>query len=269
MPQPLVSVIIPTYNRSAFLRSALDSVLRQTLDELELIVIDDGSRDDTPALLDSLADRRVEVTTHTLNRGIAEARNSGLLAARGKYVAWLDSDDVAGPIGLPGKSTTSKPVPKSLWSAGVPARSIGTATAAAESGCRLSIPTTSDAGLLFKSAFQQSSVMGRAAILKDTPYDRSFPERGYRRACQDCATPPPREFAAHPGGPSDPREPESPASAAARYAGPGRISAPQLAAMGVEFSEEDLLSHAALARSPRPPNGIVDRGSGRRNGCRG
>ena len=94
---PLVSVIIPTYNRAWVLKEAVDSVLAQEFGDFELIVVDDGSTDATAELLAAYADR-VRVLRQT-NRGVSAARNAGIAAARGKLIAFLDSDD----LWLPGK----------------------------------------------------------------------------------------------------------------------------------------------------------------------
>ena len=87
-----VSVIIPTYNYGRYLGEAIDSALGQTLPPLEVIVVDDGSTDDTPQVLASYGDR-IRVVRQK-NSGVAVARNSGIAAARGDYVAFLDADDV-------------------------------------------------------------------------------------------------------------------------------------------------------------------------------
>ncbi len=89
---PLVSVIIPTYNYGHFLREAVDSVLNQTLRDLECIIVDDGSTDDTCRILASITDRRV-VKTGTSRGGVSAARNHGLELCRGDFVAFLDADD--------------------------------------------------------------------------------------------------------------------------------------------------------------------------------
>lgn len=89
---PRVSVIIPTFNRARYLPQAVESVLGQTFTDLELIVVDDGSTDETPALLACVTDPRLRVLRQE-NRGISTAMNAGLRAVRGPFVARLDSDD--------------------------------------------------------------------------------------------------------------------------------------------------------------------------------
>lgn len=90
---PKVSVIIPTYNRERFIADAIDSVLTQTYDDFEVIVVDDGSSDGTPAILSRYADDRL-IHLRQNNNGRSRARNRALAIARGKYIAFLDSDDV-------------------------------------------------------------------------------------------------------------------------------------------------------------------------------
>lgn len=89
--RPLVSVIIPTYNRAHLVTEALRSVFGQTFKEYEVIVVDDGSTDGTGEILKSYADRIRYI--YQENEGIAGARNRGILLSRGKYIAFLDSDD--------------------------------------------------------------------------------------------------------------------------------------------------------------------------------
>jgi len=92
MSFPLVSVIIPTYNRSSLVSEAVDSVLKQTFTDFELIVIDDGSTDKTAEGLDPSKGRLVYCFQN--NRGVSAARNQGLRLARGQWIAFLDSDDL-------------------------------------------------------------------------------------------------------------------------------------------------------------------------------
>jgi len=99
MEQPLVSVIIPTFNRAGLVREAVDSVLAQDYSRLELIVIDDGSNDHTPEVVRAFGTAvRFIQQPHT---GVSAARNRGVAASHGELVAFLDSDD----LWLPGKVT--------------------------------------------------------------------------------------------------------------------------------------------------------------------
>lgn len=90
---PRVSVIIPTYNRADKLPRSIDSVLDQTLEDFELLVVDDGSTDETEAVVTGYDDPRVKYVPHEENQGASAARNTGIDRAEGDYVALLDSDD--------------------------------------------------------------------------------------------------------------------------------------------------------------------------------
>lgn len=97
--QPLVSVVMPCLNAQNHVRRAVQSVLGQTLGDLELIVVDNGSTDSTPYILSSIEDRRLRVLTEP-ERGVSRARNTGLHAAQGHYLAFLDADDTWEPTFL-------------------------------------------------------------------------------------------------------------------------------------------------------------------------
>lgn len=88
----LVSVIIPTYNRAYIIGPTIDSVLAQTYRNFEIIVVDDGSKDDTRAVLEKYGDQVRYL--YQPNAGLAAARNTGLAAARGEFIAFQDSDDL-------------------------------------------------------------------------------------------------------------------------------------------------------------------------------
>lgn len=88
---PLVSIIIPNYNAAAYIRKAVDSALQQHYPHIEVIVVDDGSTDDSPSILAEYGDK-IRVIRQN-NAGAAAARNSGLAVAQGEYIAFLDADD--------------------------------------------------------------------------------------------------------------------------------------------------------------------------------
>ncbi len=90
---PKISVIIPTYNRGHFLKEAINSVLHQTYSEFELIIVDDGSQDDTPKVVKSFKDRRIRYI-YCPHQGVSHARNVGIKNAQGEFIAFLDSDDL-------------------------------------------------------------------------------------------------------------------------------------------------------------------------------
>ena len=92
--KPLISVILPIYNVETFLPRCVESVMRQTYKNLEIILVDDGSPDGCPQLCDAYAkqDERIRVL-HKANGGLSDARNQGALIATGKYITFIDSDD--------------------------------------------------------------------------------------------------------------------------------------------------------------------------------
>lgn len=97
--KPLITVIIPVYEVEKYLRRAVDSVLRQTYKNLEIILVDDGSKDGCPAICDEYASREARVRTiHKENGGLSDARNAGIDVAGGDYIAFLDSDDYYAPF---------------------------------------------------------------------------------------------------------------------------------------------------------------------------
>jgi len=93
MREPLVSVITATYNIASFVQESVKSALAQTWENLEVIVVDDGSSDDTPRLLRAIGDRRLRCCFEP-HRGQAAAINTGIAAAQGSYIAFLDGDDL-------------------------------------------------------------------------------------------------------------------------------------------------------------------------------
>lgn len=89
-----ISVILPTYNRAHILKRSVESVLAQTYKNFELIIVDDGSTDNTKELVNSFSDPRLRYIKHEKNLGLAASRNTGIKEARGKLIANQDSDDI-------------------------------------------------------------------------------------------------------------------------------------------------------------------------------
>lgn len=95
LSKPFFSIIFPVYNREAYLKEALDSILDQSFQDFELIVIDDGSEDRSMEILDQYSTLFPNFSLITQNHlGVSEARNAGLKRARGKYICFVDSDDL-------------------------------------------------------------------------------------------------------------------------------------------------------------------------------
>ncbi len=175
MSEPAVSVIITAYNRERVIAEAVHSILRQTVADFELIIVDDGSTDATATIAESFDDPRVRLVRHGSNRGIPAARNSGLDAARGQFIAWLDSDDVARPRRLEVQLRFLRDHPEIAM--------VGACAGKMDEQGRPLGPVRRPpfshehirAWLLFRSAFQQSSIFGRTAVLKRFPYRPEFP----------------------------------------------------------------------------------------------
>jgi len=89
---PKVSIIIPTYNRARFLKEAIESVFNQTYLDYELIVVDDGSEDNTKQIITRYKDRLTY--TDIPHQGVSKARNTGINLAQGEFICFLDSDDL-------------------------------------------------------------------------------------------------------------------------------------------------------------------------------
>jgi glycosyltransferase involved in cell wall biosynthesis len=92
-PKPLISVIIPAHNRAGLLPRAIRSILSQTYDNYEAVIADDCSTDNTEEVVKSFKDERIVYVRHNRNRGANAARNTGIRLARGRFIAFLDSDD--------------------------------------------------------------------------------------------------------------------------------------------------------------------------------
>lgn len=96
LKKPLVSVIIPSYNSAEYITDTISSALNQTYSNLEILVVDDGSKDNTRSLLEDIKDNRVRVFSQ-LNQGACAARNKGFLLSKGDYIQFLDADDIISP----------------------------------------------------------------------------------------------------------------------------------------------------------------------------
>jgi glycosyltransferase involved in cell wall biosynthesis len=171
---PLVSVLMPVYNAGKFLHDAVQSVLCQTVGDLELIVVDDGSTDNGLELLREFSDPRIRLVRHDKNRGLAAARNTCLDAASGEYVAWLDADDfchrsrLQEQLKLFGRDSR-------LGLCGTWVRTFGR-----KQLHRWQYPVDSatlKSRMIFDDPFATSSVMVRRSVLKEhsAKFDESFP----------------------------------------------------------------------------------------------
>ncbi|MBX7185637.1 MAG: glycosyltransferase family 2 protein [Vicinamibacteria bacterium] len=108
---PRVSVVIPLFQKAPYIRRALDSVFRQTLEEFEVIVVDDGSTDEAPQVLAAIDDRRLTVHRQE-HAGVSAARNAGVSLSRASWVAFLDADDEWRPAFLESTLRIAESMPR-------------------------------------------------------------------------------------------------------------------------------------------------------------
>ncbi|MCM3729100.1 glycosyltransferase family 2 protein [Neobacillus cucumis] len=97
MKQPLVTVFIPMYNGEEYIQEALDSIINQTYKNLDILVVDDGSTDNSNKIVSSYNDPRIRLLVNETNKGLPYTRNLGVKEAKGKYLAIMDADDIALP----------------------------------------------------------------------------------------------------------------------------------------------------------------------------
>lgn len=98
--KPLVSIILPVYNGAKYLKESIDSILGQTYDNFELIIINDGSIDDSLSIMKSYSDGRIRIINNEINLKLIGTLNKGILLSKGKYIARMDADDISLPTRL-------------------------------------------------------------------------------------------------------------------------------------------------------------------------
>ena len=91
---PQISIIIPTYKRQKFLEEAIKSVLKQTFQDFEIIIVDDENSNETKTIIKNFNNKRIRYISHKNNRGVAAARNAGIKATTSQYIFFLDDDDL-------------------------------------------------------------------------------------------------------------------------------------------------------------------------------
>lgn len=94
--EPLISVVIPLYNKESTIRKTIETVLSQTYKKFEVIIVNDGSKDDSVRVVSTYSDKRIRLVSQD-NAGVSAARNRGVREARGEYIAFLDADDHIAP----------------------------------------------------------------------------------------------------------------------------------------------------------------------------
>ena len=171
---PRVSVVIPVHNRAQYVGEAIESILRQTYSDFELLLIDDGSSDGTGEVLRSYADERVRLVRHERNLGIARTRNDGVRLARGDYVAFLDSDDIAYPMRLEKQIAFLDSHPDyaavGAWvswmdQSGRPMKRVKRRPASSGEIAALRV---------LRSGVENTASMGRTTVLRDYPHNEAY-----------------------------------------------------------------------------------------------
>ena len=97
MSSPVLSIVMPVYNRERYITASVKSILSQTFSDFEFIIVNDGSTDKTKEIIENFKDERIILISNESNKGIVYSRNKGLSVAKGKYVGMFDSDDTAFP----------------------------------------------------------------------------------------------------------------------------------------------------------------------------
>ncbi len=97
MENPKISVIIPVYNREKYIKNCLEVITNQTYKDLEIIIVNDGSSDNSINIINTFTDERIKLIHHEKNQGLSAARNTGIDNATGKYIHFMDDDDEVNP----------------------------------------------------------------------------------------------------------------------------------------------------------------------------
>ncbi len=246
---PQVSVLIPVYNRAAYVGEAIESVLAQTFADFEVLVIDDGSTDRSREVARTYRDPRIRLLCHERNEGLPRTRNAGIDAARGTYAAFLDSDDIALPTRLAKQVAFLDRHPDhaavGAWvdwmdDAGRPLGRVKRKPLAAQDVAALR---------LFRQGIENTASMARTAILREYRHDERFEvsedfELWARVAAEHGIANLPEVLVrrrAHAQQTSKGRDEQNRLYRQAIYAR-------QLEALGIAFEEEDLQRHYLLRR---------------------
>lgn len=171
---PKITVVIPVYNRASYVAAAIDSILAQSCPDFEVLLIDDGSTDDSVEVMQAYGDPRLRLICNERNLGIPRTRNKGLVLARGQYVAMLDSDDSACPSRLAMQAAFLDQHPDYAVVGSWVAVSNDQHQSARKIGI---LPVSSpevQSRLLFHCSLSQSTVMARTDILRAYRYREDY-----------------------------------------------------------------------------------------------
>ena len=244
---PRVTVFVPVWNRAHVLREALASVLAQSFRDFELLVIDDGSTDESVAVARACRDPRVSLVAHGRNLGIPATRNHGLRLARGEYLAIADSDDVSLPerLALQVAWLDAHPEVAALGSWALRTDASGQRTLGPL--LRPTAPRVLRGRMLFASCFKSPTVVARAALLRELGGYRedlalaSDIDLWARLSARHPLANLPRYLVRYRAGGVSHRGGDAPRRAMRRI-----IAQDLLADLGVAFSEDDVDAHVQL-----------------------
>ena len=175
MEEIIVSVIMPVYNSSRFLDTAIQSILNQTFTQFELIITNDGSTDDSLSIIKNYNDNRIRLINHEINKGLIFTRNEAVATAKGKYIALLDSDDIALPERFEKQVAFLELNPK-FGLLGTWIKTIDEFGNVLKDSIQYPAkPEEIPVILLFKNYFTASSVMVLRSAVPETPFEPEFP----------------------------------------------------------------------------------------------
>lgn len=170
--QPLVTVLMPVYNGQSYLREAIQSILEQTYINFELLIMDDGSTDQSAEIVKSYRDKRIKLYQSEKNEGISKTLNKGIKLSRGQYIARMDSDDISHPDRFMHQVTFLEEHPEiGVLGSGIENlkdNRTGKKKQWPESDAEIKI------NLLFQNPFFHSTVMVRRSLMNDIRYPENM-----------------------------------------------------------------------------------------------
>jgi glycosyltransferase involved in cell wall biosynthesis len=167
---PEIAVLMPVYNASKYIHDAIDSILAQSFRDFSLLIVDDGSTDDTPEIVTRFKDRRIRYIPIPRNEGIVKALNKGIEETDSKYIARMDADDVA----MPERLSIQKSILDNDSSIGV----VGSALSVIGTEKKVFYPNTDSLikiCMLEENSIAHPSVVYRTELVKKRPYSNEFP----------------------------------------------------------------------------------------------
>lgn len=180
MSSPMISVVMPTFNGEKFIKEAIESILNQTFNDFEFIIVNDGSIDNTEKIIQSFSDKRIVYVKKEQNSGISDTLNLGISLAKGKYIARMDDDDIS----IPNRFERQLEV----FASDLKIIVCGSLSYIKNSTRVSSLPEHHDdikLNLLFNNCMLHPSVMILKEVLLETKYDLNFvPSEDYELWCR-------------------------------------------------------------------------------------